>query len=746
MFLGLFPSLTIVPAQAAAPVITCAQGGACLVGETGPGGGKVFYIAPTDTTFTQVSATGSMCSTDCKYLEAATSASSPTWGDARYVWSGNINNSIKTTSSAIGAGYSNTLKMVAQSGAGTSGAGSATRNYLGGGKNDWYLPSKDELNQLYLQRANVGDFIGTDPLIGYWSSSEYTLDQSVIWAQVFIADNTPVIDVKEGMNYVRSIRAFAPASPPAAPTGLTATAGNGQISIAFTAGADNGSTISNYKYSLDGTTYTAFSPSDTTTPVVVTGLTNGTSYTIRLKAVNLIGDGAASASVTATPITVPILNATTMYIGQSLTVSGTGFNSTATLVIQGSKSLVFSQQLTISTFTINSDTSLTFTVPTASSFLTGATSANWTIQARNTSIEWGNNGTSTLQVYLPGPTFSLSASSLNGTVGTSITSYAITSTGGAIASYAIAPALSNGTLTFDTTTGLLSGTPNTAASAATYTITATNTTNTATQTFSLTVNALTPVVVYVPPTPVPYLRTIAPPKINFKDGKFICTPGTYNAGYTLDGVVQGSTTTFFTPSTFTYNLLINGVVQTSLSVTSSTASATWSIPSLTSGSFISCSVSVSANSISNTDKSTDNTSAVSSALSTQATSVATANTDYSASQSANSKAYQKALVENRALWRKQIEATRTNYYETIARITANDGTKKMIADKSTALKVYIAAQKKSAADYKVSQPAALSAREAANKAAIDAKSTAIAKANALYGTFIESIGYGVLIP
>jgi hypothetical protein len=436
-----------------------------------------------------------------------------------------------------------------------------------------------------------------------------------------------------------------------------------------------------------------------------------------------------------------------MYIGQSLTVSGTGFNSTATLVIQGSKSLVFSQQLTISTFTINSDTSLTFTVPTASSFLTGATSANWTIQARNTSNDWGNNGTSTLQVYLPGPAFSLSASSLNGTVGTSITSYAITSTGGAIASYAISPAISNGTLSFDTTTGLLSGTPNTAASAATYTITATNTTNTATQTFSLTISApAPPVVVYVAPTPVPYLRTLTPPKMNFKDGKLVCTPGTYNTGYTLDGVVQGSTTSLFTPSTFTYNLLINGVAQISLSVTSSTGTATWNLPTSISGSLLSCSVTVSANGVTNTDKSTDNTSALNSATSTLTSATSNADAAYTAAQSANSKAYQKALVDNRALWRKQIEAIRANYFDTLARITASNGSKKMITDKSTALKVMIAAQKKSAADYKASQPAAATARDAANKAALDAKTAAIAKANAAYGTAIESIGYGVLIP
>jgi hypothetical protein len=161
-------------------------------------------------------------------------------------------------------------------------------------------------------------------------------------------------------------------------------------------------------------------------------------------------------------------------------------------------------------------------------------------------------------------------------------------------------------------------------------------------------------------------------------------------------------------------------------------------------------VTVSANGVTNSDKSTDNTSAVSAALSTQATSVATANTDYSASQSANSKAYQKALVDNRANWRTEIAAIRTNYFDTVARINAQPKSaatnKKMITDKSTALKVYIAAQKKSAADYKASQPAAAAARDTANKAALDAKNSAITKANATYGTFIESIGYGVLIP
>jgi hypothetical protein len=228
-------------------------------------------------------------------------------------------------------------------------------------------------------------------------------------------------------------------------------------------------------------------------------------------------------------------------------------------------------------------------------------------------------------------------------------------------------------------------------------------------------------------------------------GKLVCTAGTYNAGFTLDGVVQGSATALLTPSSYIYNLLINGVTQTSLAVTTASATTSWNLPAAPTGSLISCSVAVSANGVTNTDRSSDNTSATSSALTTQATSIATANADYSALLTANSKAYQKALVDNRATWRKQIDAIRSNYYDTLNRIKAKGGSK-MVTDTSTALKVMIAAQKKSAAEYAASKPAALAAKDAADKTALAARDVAIAKANAAYGTFIESIGYGVLIP
>jgi hypothetical protein len=115
---------------------------------------------------------------------------------------------------------------------------------------------------------------------------------------------------------------------------------------------------------------------------------------------------------------------------------------------------------------------------------TVATATNYTITATNTS---GNaTRTFTLTVTVPAPAFTLSSSSESKTVNMAITGYTITSTGGAIASYSISPAAPAG-LTFNTITGLISGTPTSVAAATAYTMTATNATSSTTQTFTLTV-------------------------------------------------------------------------------------------------------------------------------------------------------------------------------------------------------------------------------------------------------------------
>lgn len=183
-----------------------------MVGDKGPGGGKVFYVAPT--TFTS---TGSECGTTCKYLEAAPAgwmtAATPagqtncevlgtSTTDPQCVWSGNTTTAIGTTSTVIGAGYANTAATIAQSNV-AGRAATVARAFQGGGKTDWSLPSKDELNQMYLQRNVLG--INAFGSMYFWSSSED--DASRAWRQSFL-DGTQNSSNKLIPSYVNPVRAF----------------------------------------------------------------------------------------------------------------------------------------------------------------------------------------------------------------------------------------------------------------------------------------------------------------------------------------------------------------------------------------------------------------------------------------------------------------------------------------------------------------------------------------------------------
>jgi hypothetical protein len=86
---------------------------------------------------------------------------------------------------------------------------------------------------------------------------------------------------------------------PQAPSVTSVTAGNAQVSVAFSANATGGSTITGYTVTSSPGNITA---SGATSPIVVTGLTNDTSYTFTVKATNNNGESAASsASSSATP-------------------------------------------------------------------------------------------------------------------------------------------------------------------------------------------------------------------------------------------------------------------------------------------------------------------------------------------------------------------------------------------------------------------------------------------------------------
>jgi len=75
------------------------------------------------------------------------------WYNGSYITTG-------ATATAIGTGSANTTTIISIQGAtATSYAAGLARAYNGGGYTDWYLPSKDELNKLYLNKVAIGSFV-----------------------------------------------------------------------------------------------------------------------------------------------------------------------------------------------------------------------------------------------------------------------------------------------------------------------------------------------------------------------------------------------------------------------------------------------------------------------------------------------------------------------------------------------------------------------------------------------------------
>lgn len=85
------------------------------------------------------------------------------------------------TGTALGTGDANTNKIVSSQGAGNYAAKLCADLVLNG-YNDWYLPSKDELNKLYINKNEIGFSNSV-----YWSSSEY--DNTNAWGQFFTNGN-----------------------------------------------------------------------------------------------------------------------------------------------------------------------------------------------------------------------------------------------------------------------------------------------------------------------------------------------------------------------------------------------------------------------------------------------------------------------------------------------------------------------------------------------------------------------------
>ena len=169
---------------------------ACAVGLKGPGGGIVFMTPST------------LGNTSGLFYEAAPSTWNNPSGDPYDVWCSTTNAVLGVASELTGTGaMDGAAKTTVMLGVCTTGVALGVDAYTAtvGGVvyGDWFLPSKGELNQMYVNRVAIGGFSDGD----YWSSSES--DATNPWGQDFRTG----VQFSSGRNkvnpgFMRPVRAF----------------------------------------------------------------------------------------------------------------------------------------------------------------------------------------------------------------------------------------------------------------------------------------------------------------------------------------------------------------------------------------------------------------------------------------------------------------------------------------------------------------------------------------------------------
>jgi hypothetical protein len=185
-------------------VITCATGGPCEVGDIGPGGGTVFYVASSPFPC------GPTLGSSCRYLEAApTTGESPWASNATAQWARIKSTTCDNTSADIGTGYKNSIRIAEYCDPTYSiGAAALARAYRGPNNlSDWFLPSMNELKELYNARYSVPGLrlTGGGGATVYWSSTNQNSD--IAYVKVF-ANGVEGGNYKDFGNPIHAVRSF----------------------------------------------------------------------------------------------------------------------------------------------------------------------------------------------------------------------------------------------------------------------------------------------------------------------------------------------------------------------------------------------------------------------------------------------------------------------------------------------------------------------------------------------------------
>jgi uncharacterized protein (TIGR02145 family) len=253
---------------------------------------------------------------DPGYVEGETRGiiAAPSDQSISFAW-GCVNTEINgADGTAIGTGLQNTIDIMN----GCVNIDIAARlcgDLVLNGYSDWYLPSKDELNQLYVYKDVIGGFVNEI----YWSSSEYTgyYPWLFAWDQSF-ANGYQAGTWKSESYHIRAVRAFP--SVPVLPTVTTNAASQITSTSAASGGnvtTDGGGTVTAFgvcwSTSSNPTTAGSYTTDGNGTGVFVsnlTGLTANTQYFVRAYAINGAGTVYGNEVTFTTPPT-PVLPAIT---------------------------------------------------------------------------------------------------------------------------------------------------------------------------------------------------------------------------------------------------------------------------------------------------------------------------------------------------------------------------------------------------------------------------------------------------
>ena len=192
--------------------VSCATGNTCKVGDTGPGGGIVFYAARTPQPWGQYLeasprniANTPWCPNRGGYTSAAVEAVMKQFGVDGSKMTGAL--------TGLGDGRLNTAyHAIACT---QTGAVKVADSYVWGGLDDWYLPSRDELIEMFRMRSilRLSNYPTVSPAERIVSSSDFS-GTPYVWGLDFGRGGVTFVKKVDNPNpWLRPIRAFGPTGP-----------------------------------------------------------------------------------------------------------------------------------------------------------------------------------------------------------------------------------------------------------------------------------------------------------------------------------------------------------------------------------------------------------------------------------------------------------------------------------------------------------------------------------------------------